>query len=109
MGQSMPVKGFFLPREGVPFMEWKVFLTTFGTVFLAEMGDKTQLAALTMTAETRTPLAVFAGACLALVLATFLGVTVGAVLTQYVSPLVLKKVAAAAFILIGVVMLLGKW
>ncbi len=90
-------------------MDWKVFLTTFGTVFLAEMGDKTQLAALTMTAESRTPLAVLAGACLALILATVLGVTVGTVLTQYIPTDVLKKAAAAAFIVIGVVMLLGKW
>jgi len=90
-------------------MDWKVFLTTFGTVFLAEMGDKTQLAALTMTAQSRTPLAVLAGACLALILATVLGVTVGTVLTQYIPTEVLKKGAAAAFIVIGVVMLLGKW
>jgi putative Ca2+/H+ antiporter (TMEM165/GDT1 family) len=90
-------------------MDWKVFLVTFGTVFLAEMGDKTQLAALTMTAESRSPLAVLAGASLALILATALGVTVGAVLTQHIPPHVLKKVAAAAFIVIGAVMLLGKW
>jgi hypothetical protein len=42
-------------------MDWKVFWATFGTLFLAEMGDKTQLAALTMAAETRLPLSVFLG------------------------------------------------
>ena len=47
-------------------MDWKVFWITFGTVFLAEMGDKTQLAALTMTAETGVPMSVFTGACAAL-------------------------------------------
>ncbi len=90
-------------------MDWKIFLATFGTVFLAEMGDKTQLVAMTMTAESRSPLAVVAGACLALILATVLGVAFGALMSQWVPASVLKKVAAAAFIVIGVVMLLGKW
>jgi len=43
-------------------MDWRVLLTTFGVIFLAEMGDKTQLAAMTMAAETKKPLAVFIGA-----------------------------------------------
>jgi putative Ca2+/H+ antiporter (TMEM165/GDT1 family) len=43
-------------------MDWKVFWVTFGTIFLAEMGDKTQLAALSMAAETRLPLTVFLAA-----------------------------------------------
>lgn len=90
-------------------MDWKVFLVTFGTVFLAEMGDKTQLAALSMTAESGSPWAVAAGACLALVVATLMGVALGGVLTQFIAPHVLKKAAAVAFILIGVVMLLGRW
>jgi putative Ca2+/H+ antiporter (TMEM165/GDT1 family) len=90
-------------------MDWKVFLVTFGTVFLAEMGDKTQLAALTMTAESGSPLSVAAGACFALIVATLLGVAVGSLLTQWIPPQVLKKIAAAAFIVIGAVMLIGKW
>ena len=45
-------------------MDWRVFLTTFGTIFLAEMGDKTQLAAMTMAAETKKPLTVFVSASL---------------------------------------------
>lgn len=90
-------------------MDWKIFFVTFGTVFLAEMGDKTQLAALSMTAESGSPVAVAAGACAALILATLLGVGVGGLLTQFVSPQVLKKAAAVAFIVIGAVMLLGRW
>ena len=72
-------------------MDWQVFWVTFGTVFLAEMGDKTQLAALTLTADKGTPLAVLAGACLALCLATLLGVLVGGVVSQYVPPAIIKK------------------
>jgi putative Ca2+/H+ antiporter (TMEM165/GDT1 family) len=90
-------------------MDWKVFWVTFGTIFLAEMGDKTQLAALTMTAETRTPLSVFTGACSALVLATFLGVMAGSLISHYIPEALLKKVAGAAFIVIGVLIFWGKW
>jgi len=47
-------------------MDWRVLLTTFGVIFLAEMGDKTQLAAMTMSAQSKRPWAVFIGASLAL-------------------------------------------
>ena len=73
------------------------------------MGDKTQLAALTMTAETRVPVAVFTGACAALCLATLLGVLVGGILSNFIPPALLKKLAGAAFIIIGGLMLLGKY
>ena len=90
-------------------MDWKIFWITFGTVFLAEMGDKTQLAALTMTAETGVPVSVFSGACAALILATLLGVAFGSLLSQWIPPALLKKLAGATFILIGSLMLLGKY
>jgi putative Ca2+/H+ antiporter (TMEM165/GDT1 family) len=90
-------------------MDWKVFWVTFATVFLAEMGDKTQLAALTMTAETGVPVSVFTGACVALCLATFLGVAFGSILSQWIPPTLLKKLAGGTFILIGGLMLLGKY
>ena len=90
-------------------MDWQVFWVTFGTIFLAEMGDKTQLAALTLTAEKGTPLTVLAGACFALCLATLLGVAVGGVMAQYVPEPVIKKVAGIAFVVIGGLILLGKW
>jgi putative Ca2+/H+ antiporter (TMEM165/GDT1 family) len=90
-------------------MDWQVFWVTFGTVFLAEMGDKTQLAALTLTAEKGTPLAVLTGACAALFLATLLGVLLGGILAQYIPPTVIKKTAGVAFVVIGGLILLGKW
>ncbi len=90
-------------------MNWQVFWVTFGTVFLAEMGDKTQLAALTLTAEKSAPWTVLAGACSALCLATCLGVLLGGVVTQYVPPQVIKKAAGLAFVAIGALILLGKW
>ena len=85
------------------------FLTAFSVIFLAELGDKTQLAALTMTAETKVPVAVFTGACVALCLATFLGVAFGSILSNWVPPSLIKKLAGVAFILVGGLILLGKY
>lgn len=55
-------------------MDWRVFGTAFVTLFLAELGDKTQLAVITMTANTESKVAVFLGASLALVFVSLLGV-----------------------------------
>ena len=90
-------------------MDLRVLITTFGIIFLAEMGDKTQLAAMTMSAQTKKPWAVFLGASLALAAVSALGVIVGATLGNYVPLEWVKRVAAVAFIIIGVLMLLGKF
>jgi putative Ca2+/H+ antiporter (TMEM165/GDT1 family) len=90
-------------------MDWQIFWVTFGTVFLAEMGDKTQLAALAMTAETRVPFVVFFGASAALCLATLLGVVFGALITQWIPQSLIKKAAGLAFIIVGGLILWGKW
>ena len=84
-------------------------LTTLGIIFLAEMGDKTQLAAMTMSAQTKKPWAVFIGASLALTAVSAIGVLVGGVIGQYVPLEWVKRVAALAFIVIGVLMLMGKF
>ena len=89
-------------------MDWKIFGTAFLTLLLAELGDKTQLAVITMTASTESKIAIFLGASLALVVVTLLGVLVGGVLSQYVPTEWLQRIVAAAFIVIGVLMLLGK-
>ena len=90
-------------------MDLRVLLTTFGIIFLAEMGDKTQLAAMTMAADSKKPWAVFLGASLALAAVSALGVLVGSVVGDYVSLVWVKRVAATAFIVIGVLMLMGKF
>lgn len=88
--------------------KWGAFWTTFGALFLAEMGDKTQLAAITLAGQTRSPFSVFLGASLALVLVSLIGVAVGTALGQYLPAALLRKVAAVAFIAVGVLMLWGK-
>jgi Ca2+/H+ antiporter, TMEM165/GDT1 family len=62
-------------------MDWKIFGSAFITLLLAELGDKTQLAVITMTASTESKLSVFIGASLALVVVTALGVLIGGVLS----------------------------
>ena len=89
-------------------MDWKIFGTAFITLFLAELGDKTQLAVITMSANTESKLAVFLGAALALIVVSLLGVLVGGVLSQYVPTEWLQRIVAVAFIVIGVLMLIGK-
>ena len=90
-------------------MDFRVLLTTFVIIFLAEMGDKTQLAAMTMSAQTKKPWAVFIGSSLALAAVSALGVVVGSVIGEYVPLEWVKRVAAVAFIIIGVLMLAGKF
>jgi putative Ca2+/H+ antiporter (TMEM165/GDT1 family) len=89
-------------------MDWKIFGTAFLTLFLAELGDKTQLAVITMTASTESKISVFLGASLALIVVTGLGVLVGGVLSAWVPVEWLQRIVAVAFILIGLLMLLGK-
>jgi Ca2+/H+ antiporter, TMEM165/GDT1 family len=90
-------------------MDWRVMLTTFGVIFLAEMGDKTQLAAMTMAAETKKPWAVFIAASLALACVSAIGVVVGGLVGQFLPLVWIKRAAAIAFIVIGVLILIGKF
>lgn len=89
-------------------MDWRVLLTTFGVIFLAEMGDKTQLAAMTMAAESKKPLAVLIGASLALACVSAIGVAVGGALGHYLPIIWIKRAAALAFIAVGLLILFGK-
>ena len=89
-------------------MDFRILATVFTSVFIAELGDKTQLAIITMSAKTESKVAVFIGASLALVVVSLLGVLVGGVLTQFVPTEWLQRVVAVAFIVIGILMLFGK-
>lgn len=83
-------------------MDWKVLLSTFALLFLAELGDKTQLAVINMTAKHKAPIPVFVGAFLALGLVTLIGVACGEALTRLVPPDLLRRVSAGFFVLMGV-------
>ena len=84
-------------------MDVKLAATVFGTIFLAELGDKTQLATLLFAAREGSSLwAIFLAASAALVATTAIGVLAGAVVSSYVSPKYLSYAAGGAFILIGI-------
>ena len=89
-------------------MDWKIFGTAFITLFLAELGDKTQLAIITMSASTESKVALFLGASAGLILVSLLGVLAGGILSQWVPVEWLQRIVAVAFIAIGVLMLAGK-
>ena len=80
----------------------RAFFTVFTTVFIAEIGDKTQLATMLFASEAKvSKWIIFAGSALALTLAAAIGVLVGAQLEKFVSPRTLKVVAGVGFIAIG--------
>ena len=83
-------------------MDWKLLFTTFGTVFLAELGDKTQLATLGFASEgSHSRLAVFLGSASALVCTSLLAVLAGGFIARYVPPVYLKKGAGVLFLFLG--------
>ena len=84
-------------------MDWKLLATAFTSVFVAELGDKTQLATLTLASGKRSWFPVLIGAACALVLSTIIAVAAGSAVGRYVPENVLKKIAGAVFIALGVV------
>jgi len=83
-------------------MDWKTFILIFGTVFLAELGDKTQLATLLFASGKQVDKwMVFFASSSALVLTSALGVIVGAVLSQYLNEKYLHLIAGLGFLVIG--------
>jgi len=78
-----------------------VFLSTATTVFLAELGDKTQLAALLLSAESGRPLVVFVGASLALICSSLVGVLLGRWLSTVLPPHQLERLAGILMVALG--------
>lgn len=83
-------------------MDWKPFFIAFATLFVAELGDKTQIAACFIAADQQSPWMVLLGASLALTLVSAIGVVVGHVLGGHLPTEIIRYVAAALFIVMGV-------
>ena len=79
-----------------------LLFTTFVTVFLAEMGDKTQLTTITLSSTTNKPLAVFIGSSLALISATLLGALAGGSIANLIPSYLLKLISGIVFLIIGI-------
>ena len=89
-------------------MDPKLFATVFTTIFVAELGDKTQLATLLYASDAAHPRwTVFAASASALVVSAALGVLGGSIISEYVSPKVVRWVAGLGFIAVGVWVLLA--
>lgn len=97
------------PIEGMEIMDLKLFATVFSTVFIAELGDKTQLATLLYASDAAHPKwTVFAASASALVLTSALGVLGGALLAEYVNPKFIRWAAGLGFIVVGVAVLVAR-
>ena len=79
-----------------------LLFTTFVTVFLAEMGDKTQLTTITLSSTTNKPLAVFIGSSFALILATLLGALAGGSIANLIPAFLLRVLSGIVFLIIGI-------
>lgn len=110
----MPLESESQPQEATPSQETKsqlksehiqIVSTTFITVFLAEIGDKTQLTTLMIAAQSHQPLIVFAGAAIALVSTSLLGVLAGKWLAKTFSPSLLNTLAGLSFLILSVSLL----
>ncbi len=83
-------------------MDWKVFATVFASVFIAELGDKTQLATMLFAADKEvSKYLVFFAASAALIVASAIGVLAGSFLSEYINEKYLHYVAGIGFIVIG--------
>lgn len=89
-------------------MDWQLLGASFLAVFLSELGDKSQVAAVALGGSSRSPRAVFFGTASALVLASLIGVIVGDQVADYIPQQWLKLAAIIGFVIIGLRLLLQK-
>ena len=89
-------------------MDWKLLATTFGAVFVAELGDKTQLATLSLSSGKVNRLSVFLGSASALVCTSLLAVLAGDLISRYVPPQYIRRGAGGIFILLGLLYIFRK-
>ena len=89
-------------------MDWRAFASAFGLVFLAELGDKTQIATMLLAAKTETPFTVFLGAALALVINVSIAVVLGTAIMRIVPQDYIRYGAGALFLVHGVLILVGQ-
>ena len=89
-------------------MDWKVFLATFTAIFFAELADKTQLVGIGMSAKSGKPLSVWLGSVGAYIVVTAISVVIGASLGTLLKPELIRYCGASLFVVIGILMFLGK-
>lgn len=89
-------------------MDWKLLATTFASIFLAEMGDKTQLATFTFASQGGSRMTVFLGAALALIASSAFAVLAGEAISRAIPPIYLRRGAGIMFLVLGLLYLFGR-
>ena len=89
-------------------MDWRIFLTTFSAIFLAELADKTQMVGIGIASKSGRPLSVWLGSISAYIIVTAVSVFLGAILARYIKPEFIRYFASILFIIIGLLMFWGK-
>ena len=89
-------------------MNLKVFIATFWAIFAAELADKTQLVGMSMAAKTGKPISVWLGSVSAYVIVTIISVLLGALLSKYIKPEVIRYSGGTIFIIIDILILFDK-
>lgn len=89
-------------------MDGKIFLAAFGAIFLAELADKTQLVGIGLSAKSGKPITVFLASISAYIVITALSIGIGTLLGKYIKPELIRICGASLFVMIGILMLLGK-
>jgi len=88
-------------------MIFNLLLSTFLTIFIAELGDKTQLATLTLSGTSNKQLAVFLGSSTALILASLIGALAGGSISTFLPEIYLKSITSITFLIIGIKLIMG--
>lgn len=92
----------------LPTMDWKLLTSTFVAIFLAELGDKTQLATMGLAAGDKSKWSVFLGSCLALVASSAIAVLLGDVLQRWIPAHWIRRGAGLLFITMGILFLTSR-
>jgi Ca2+/H+ antiporter, TMEM165/GDT1 family len=87
---------------------WKSIATTFLLIFLAELGDKTQLSTMMLASKSKSIWYIFIGSASALVLSSLIGVLAGSVINKYIPAFYIQLCSGVAFIIVGVLLISGK-
>jgi len=87
--------------DGTQLMDWRLFATTFGAIFLAELGDKTQLATLGFAAGTPSRMTIFLASSCALVATSAIAVLAGDLVARAIPPVWIRRASGVAFVVIG--------
>ncbi|MGM0442343.1 MAG: TMEM165/GDT1 family protein [Elusimicrobiota bacterium] len=90
-------------------MNFKIFGATFLAIIAAEMADKTQLVGINMAAESKEPLSVFTGSVIGYALITAVSVVLGSFLGEYIDPAIIRIAGGSIFIVLGILMIWGKF